>query len=278
MKNLILSLSLLFAFQSISAQSAWTRPKGEVYVQFGFHNIGNYQSLFSKENNSGSLERVMSDRTLQLYGEVGLTDKLTLIANIPYKTVQSGESIVAIPEIPSGFLSAFGNVELGLRRQILKGNFNVSAQLNVQANTSSYEAPLGLRTDLDAWSVLPSISIGRSSASYFAQAFVGYAWHSNDYSHHFRLGVEAGISILDKHWLIFFVDIYDSLENGDRVDSPNNLLTGLFLNNQQYGGIGLKAIFELPANLSLNLGVGGAIFGDLVASQGATSIGVGWKF
>ena len=238
MKNLLLSFILLFILQDGLSQSAWTRPKGEVYVQFGLHNISNYQSLFSKENNSIGLERLTSDRTLQLYGEVGLTDRLTLIANVPYKTVQTGEPVVAVPEIESGTLSALGNVELGLRQQIVTGNFNIAAQLNVQANTASYEEAFGLRTDIDAWSILPSVSIGRSSETGFTQAFVGYAWHSNDYSHHFRLGLEAGLSILDKHWLIFFVDIYDSLENGDRVESPNNLLTGLFLNNQQFGGIG----------------------------------------
>jgi len=55
-------------------------------------------------------------------------------------------------------------------------------------------------------------------------------------------------------------------------------LTGLFLDNQQFGGIGLKAIIALPAGIKLNLGVGGAIFGDLVPSQGATSIGIAREF
>jgi len=272
MKEVILSICLIFTVQTIIAQNAWSKPKGSVYVQLGVHNISDYNSLFNKEDPGLSLERVMSDRTLQFYGEVGLTDKLTLVANIPYKTVQSQEAIVAAPTLDSGTLSGLGNIELGLRRQILRGKFNVAAQVNVKANTSEFNQALGLRTDLDAWSVLPSISVGRSTETSYTQAFIGYAWHSNDYSHHFRFGLEAGLNILDKHWLIFFVDIYDALENGNRIEDANNLLTGLFLDNQQFGGIGLKAIIALPAGIKLNLGVGGAIFGDLVPSQGATSI------
>ena len=278
MKEIILSVVLIFTIQNVIAQSAWAKPKGDVYVQFGLHNISNYTSLFSKGETGIALERTLSDRTLQFYGEVGLTDQLTLIANIPYKTVQSQEALVPTPTLDSGSLSGLGNVELGLRHQILRGKFNVAAQLNVQANTSDYAPELGLRTDIDAWSVLPTISIGRSSESSYSQAFIGYAWHSNDYSHHFRFGLEGGINIFKKHWIIFFLDIYDSLENGDRVDSPNNLLTGLFVNNQQFGGIGLKAIIGLPAGIKLNLGAGGAVFGDLVASQGALSIGLAKEF
>ncbi len=278
MKEIILGICLMFLLQNMMAQNAWTRPKGNAYVQFGLHNISNYNSLFNKGESALGLERTMSDRTLQFYGEVGITDKLTLIANIPYKTVQSQEAIVPAPTLDSGTLSGLGNVEFGLRRQILTGEFNVAAQLNVQANTSEFNQALGLRTDIDAWSVLPSISVGRSTETSYTQAFIGYAWHGNDYSHHFRFGVEAGLNVFNKHWLIFFVDIYDALENGDRIEDPNNLLTGLFLNNQQFGGIGLKAIFSLPADIKLNLGVGGAIFGDLVASQGAVSIGIAREF
>lgn len=273
----LLGALLIFSIQ-LTAQNAWARPKGEVYLQFGFHNISNYSSVFNKGETGLSLERVMSDRTLQIYGEVGLTDQLTLVANVPYKTVQSQEPLVTLPTLDSGTLSDLGNVEVGLRHQILRGNFNIAAQVNVKANTSSFDQALGLRTDLDAWSILPSISIGRSKENSYTQAFLGYAWHANDYSHHFRLGFEAGLGILDKHWLIFFIDIYDALENGDRVEDANNLLTGLFLDNQQFGGLGLKAIISLPADIQLNLGVGGAFFGDLVPSQGATSIGIARKF
>lgn len=278
MKNILLPFLLIFTTHSLIAQNAWSRSKGSVYVQFGLHNISNYGALFSKEEGTFGLERSTSDRTLQFYGEIGLTDKLTLIANIPYKTVQSQDALVLAPTLNSGTLSDLGNVELGLRRQILRGAFNVAAQINVKANTSSFDQALGLRTDIDAWSVLPSISIGRSTETSYSQAFVGYAWHGNDYSHHFRLGFEAGLGILNKHWLIFFVDIYDALENGDRVEDPNNLLTGLFLNNQQFGGLGLKAILSLPAGIKLNLGIGGAFFGDLVPSKGATSIGIARTF
>ena len=278
MKEIFLSLVFIFSLQQAIGQGAWTRPQGNLYVQFGFHNISNYNSLFNNEGNSIELERSMTDRTLQFYGEFGITDGLTFLTNIPYKIVQSNDAIDSNPTLESGTLSGLGNVEFGLRQKIISGSVNVTAQLNFKANTADYNEALGLRTDIDASSFLPSVSVGKSSETYYAQAFVGYAWHSNNYSQYVRWGLEAGLHFLEKHWAILYIDSYDSLGNGDRVDSENNLLTGLFLNDQEYGGIGLKFIVSLPKEIKLNLGVGGAFFGNLVPEQGAVSVGLAREF
>jgi len=186
--------------------------------------------------------------------------------------------LVDTPTLNSGSLNALGNIELGLRQRIYNGLFTASAQVKTQLNTSEYEEIVGLRSDLDAFSIIPTISIGKTIDVGYIQLFGGYAWHSNDYSHHIKWGGEFGLSVLDKHWVILYLDIYDSTDNGSRIDDPNNQLTGLFLNNQEYGGIGLKVIIGLPKEFNLNLGFGGAVFGHLVPQQGSVTIGVSRDF
>ena len=230
--------------------------------------------LFNRDGDAIELPRKISDRTLQLYGEFGLTKNLTLIANLPYKMLQTGSPQVPVPVIEEGSLNTLGNVSLGLRHKIYSGKVNISGQIDVRANTSEYDDKTGLRSDLDAWSVIPTISLGKGSANSFFQVFAGYAWHSNDYSGYLKLGGEAGTKIFGKHWLIGFVEVYNSAENGTRTENLNNVLTGLFLNNQEFGSFGAKGIFYFTKNFGLNVGFGGAFSGHLVAAAPALSLGL----
>lgn len=271
--TLITCLFILWAVSANYAQSAWTKSQGNGYFQLAFHNISGYNTLFNRDGDAIELARQINDRTIQLYGEYGLTKNLTLIANVPYKMLQAGSAQIATPIIEEGSLNTLGNVSLGLRHKIYSGGVAISGQVDVQANTAAYDDKTGLRSDLDAWTVTPTISIGKGSANGFFQAFAGYAWHSNDYSDHLTAGVEAGTKIFKKHWLIGFVNVFDSFENGNRTEELNNALTGLFLNNQEYISFGFKGIFYFQRNLGLNVGVGGAFSGHLVAASPALSLG-----
>ncbi|OJJ14467.1 hypothetical protein BKI52_42560 [marine bacterium AO1-C] len=271
--TLIICLLMLFTIGSNYAQSAWIKGQGNGYFQVAFHSISGYNSLFNRDGDAIELARQINDRTAQLYGEFGLTKNLTLVANLPYKFLQAGSAQIATPIIEEGSLNTLGNVSLGLRHKIYSGGVSISGQVDVQANTSSYDDKTGLRSDLDAWSVTPTISLGKGSANSFFQVFAGYAWHSNDYSDHLTIGGEAGTKIFNKHWLIGFVNMYNSLENGNRTEEFNNVLTGLFLNNQEYVSFGFKGIFYFQRNFGLNIGMGGAFSGHLVAAAPALSLG-----
>lgn len=280
MKNKTSFLCLImFLSLTTKAQNAWTKEKGELYTLFNFTSIANYGSLFNNDGESIALERSITERTFQLYGEFGVSNTFTFIANVPLRNFQSKDALVDTPTLNSGSLNALGNIELGIRQRLYSNKgFTASAQLKTALNTSTYDEPIGLRSDLDAFSIVPTVSVGKSLDIGYIQLFGGYAWHSNNYSGHVKWGGELGLSVLEKHWVILFLDIYDALDNGDRIDDVNNQLTGLFLNGQEYGGIGLKLIIELPKDFDLNFGFGGAIFGHLVPQQGSISIGISRDF
>ena len=79
-------------------------------------------------------------------------------------------------------------------------------------------------------------------------------------------------------WLIGFLDIEKSLENGTIILPASNLATGLYVNDQDYGVVGVKAIAEFSDNFGITASLPAAFFGNNVAQQIAFSFGVYKKF
>ena len=55
-------------------------------------------------------------------------------------------------------------------------------------------------------------------------------------------------------------------------------MNGLYVNDQEYGGFGLKGIFEVNNNFGVNAGFGGAFFANNLAKAPALSFGLYHKF
>lgn len=77
MKNIT---KLLFLFISISvfSQGPWTQEKGKFYTQLSFTTIPSYNELFGDPDYTISGE--ISDNTMQIYGEYGLSEKNNFIS------------------------------------------------------------------------------------------------------------------------------------------------------------------------------------------------------
>ncbi|RCS26084.1 hypothetical protein DUT90_09920 [Polaribacter sp. WD7] len=271
---------LLFLFITISAfsQSPWTQEKGKFYTQLSFTSIANYNSLFGDPEIL--TEREITDNTLQFFGEYGLSDKTSLLVNIPFKLIETGDltSTNLNPTTTAATESTLGNIELGLKHNFYQKDWTISGQFSVEANTSSFDASSGIRTGYDAWTFSPLLLAGKSFGDTYIQGFLGANLRTNNYSSNFRFGGEIG-SRLGKHvWLIAFLDVSSSFKNGDVVIPQENILTGLYVNDQEFGAFGLKAIGEISENFGITAGFGGAFSGNNVAKQGALNIGLYHKF
>lgn len=271
---------ILFIFISASlfSQSPWTQKKGKAFTQLSYTSIANYSSIFGSPD--FETERFISDNTLQLYTEYGLTEKTSVLLNVPLKLISTNE---LVDNTPTPFTiedseTSIGNIELSLKHNFYKKDWLITGQLSVEANTSNYNEASGIRTGYDAWSVSPLFIIGKSFNEIYLQAFTGFNFRTNDYSNNFKLGGEIGKKITDKIWLIGFLDIVKSLEDGDFLASTNNALTALYVNDQEYGAFGLKAIGEFNDNFGATFGFGGAFFGNNVGRAPALTIGFYKKF
>ena len=280
MRSGIIILVFFISLSSFS-QSPWVKDKGEFYTQLTYTTIPNYTDMFGDPDYSVLGE--ISDNTVQIYGEYGLSDKTTLILNVPLK-------VISINGYQSPFIdcsgdcsedfnkTALGNIELGIKHNFYKKDWILSGQLSVEANTSSYDGFSGIRTGYDAYTFTTLFLAGRSFGKTYFQSFIGANIRTNDYSSNFRVGGEVGHKITKRIWLIGFVDVVKSFRNGDLVLPTQNTFTGLYVNDQEYGGFGLKTIGEITDSFGVNVGFGGAFFGNNVAKQLALNFGIYQKF
>jgi hypothetical protein len=266
----ILSSSFLYA------QSPWTQEKGKFYTQFSFSTIANYDEIFGDPEYK--TDREITDNSLQLYGEYGVSSKTTLILNLPIKFIKTGDAVNVNTFITEDSKTAIGNISLGLKHQFYNKKWIISGQLNVEATTGTFETASGIRTGQDAWTFTPTLNIGRSFDKFYVQAFIGIDLKTNNYSNNFKIGGEIGTKVHSKIWLVGFVDIVSSFSDGD-VNLPlSNFGTALYINNQEYGAFGLKAIGEFTNSFGGVLSFGSAFSGNNVAKQAALTVGIYHKF
>ncbi len=278
--SFILFISLM-SFASAFSQSPWTQKKGEAYTQIGFSTIPNYTSLFGDPN--FDTERSITDNTFQLYGEYGVTDKTSIILNVPFKNISTGEltnpGATGEPITLEETVSSLGNVTAGVKHNFYNNKWLITGQLDVELNTGSYDDLSGIRTGYDAFTFRPTISAGRGFDNFYVQAFTGLDLRTNDYSSNFRIGGEVGAKALNRIWVIGFLDVVQSFENGDFVPPTDNILTGLYVNDQEYFGYGLKAIVEATPNFGVIAGFGGALSSanNNVPREAAINFGLFYK-
>ena len=226
----------LFSSSILFSQSPWTKKKGEFYTQVSFSTISNYDEIFGDPDYF--THREITDNTFQFYGEYGISDKTTIIINAPFKNIKTDDLTNETgfdPLITSAeTINAFGNIELGVKHNFYNKKWLITGQLNIEFNTSSYDEPSGIRTGYDAFSFTPLINSGRGYNKSYFQAFTGFNIRTNNYSSNFRIGGEGGYKIIDKIWLIGFLDFVISINNGDFEVPIQNALTALYINNQEY--------------------------------------------
>ncbi len=276
MNKYVLFFAILTTSLSFS-QSAWTKKKGETYTQLSYTTIANYDMLFGNPNYQ--TERKITDNTIQLYGEYGMSDKTTLIVSVPIKLIKTGNFITTNTALTATeSKTSLGNIELGIRHNFYNKKWVISGQLNIEANTSSYSAISGIRTGYNAWSITPTINFGRGFNNLYVQGFTGLNLKTNNYSSSFKIGAEIGLKPVKNIWLIGYLDILTSFKNGDVSLPTNNILSGLYVNNQEYAAFGFKAIAEISNNFGVNAGLGGALSGNNVAKKAALTFGLYHKF
>ena len=141
MKNLT---KILFLFISISAfsQGPWTQEKGKFYTQLSFTTIPSYSELFG--NPDYEISGKITDNTIQLYGEYGISDKTTLIVNVPYKVIKHKELVnpCLVGPCPehTNKENSLGNIEIGLKHNFYKKNCKIAVN-NKKYSSKPSSAP-----------------------------------------------------------------------------------------------------------------------------------------
>lgn len=278
MKILFVGLSVLLFSQNLAAQSAWNLKENSWYTQLNYTRIGPYSDLFINGNETAKIPREIEDNTIQFYGEYGINDKTTISLSLPIKLIKTGaQTMQADPGIDAGNVSSLGNIGFGIKRNLYNKGMVISAGLAVEANTSTYDSSSGIRTGYDAWTITPAVFFGKGFNNFFIQGSLGAGYRTNNYSQFFRGSAEAGYKFMGRLWAIFYLDYKASFYNGTIRLPENNLISSLYVDNQEYTGYGLKAIYELHDQFGITAGFGGAFTANAEARKAALNFGVFMK-
>jgi hypothetical protein len=288
---------LIFTFaQSVSAGGPWPRKKNSGYAQLGFTYVG-YSKFFNHEGKVTELPRKVTDFTSQLYIDFGLTDRLTMSANLPFKYVATGNKVFAsdptyftdttifTDTLSSASLFGLNNVMLGFKYNIINKKVLFSVGLNAEANVAKYDSISTLRTGPSTFVIHPYLSTGTSfyHDKFFTLLDVGYRVRLKDYSDEVDFNFELGFSWNQKTYFIAnvagrFTMAEGSYNNNANAQYPNgrDLQTSLYPNNQQYVGYGLKFIQKIK-KVHINAGVYFGM-GKMVAAVPSYNLGVAYEW
>ena len=254
----IVAFLTLNTFQVI-AQQAWTKEKGKFYAQVGGSALGYNQALNGKVKPTEwtALNANFRDITLQAYGEYGISNRLTVSAQLPLKFLSSSK-IVQPNTITEGSLAGLSNIQAALTANIYnKDGIVVSGKVNFSLPTARFDAKTGLRTGFDAFSTEPSLLVGFGHSKFFASGELGYVLRTNGYANRTHVAAQIGKFLgKQKKWIgIFGFELMKTASNGTYNDATSTK-TALYLSNQSYLSPTLKFGYKTTSKVTLWLSVG----------------------
>jgi len=282
MKSVRSIILLIFVSARAFSQSPWVKEKGSAYTQLSLNMITEYTSIYASSGDPIELPRAVTEKSIQFYGEFGIGSDWQLSTALPYKLLTTGAVSPNYDggafNIQEGTHNALGNIELAIKKNFIDKSFLLSGQLKTELPTSSYDESTGLRSGLDALSIIPSITAGKGWNRAYGYISVGSAIRSNDYSGDMRISGELGTQPINKFWIVLVLDVVSSFENAT-PDIPNNQFeSGMYLNNQEYLAYGLKFAYEIKDGWGINLAGYGGASGNLVPRAPSLNFGAYYEW
>ena len=274
--------SLLFLICTTSLFAQWTKGKGN-----GYYKLSAWSVVADKHyTDTGEIDPNPTRGTFSFsfYGEYGLSEKIDLISYIPFFTrtyqnnVVSGTRGDVITEGAS--LNAFGDVDIGIRYQVLKKNslaLSATLKLGLPAGKTSGGNEFAiLQTGDGEFNQLLQVDFGYSfkinNIPGYGKSFIGYNHRTKGFSDEIIFGGEIGLKFFDKLWLSAKLNVLKSTKNGAINSFTAN--GSLFANNIEYTNVGLQAAYNITKKTGISYEYVSATNGRIIAAAPSHSVGV----
>lgn len=275
MKKLTIIILLTTISISSFAGGGWTQKKGKGYFKLSQYAIIADQ-YFNPEGNLIQVNPRISFFNTALYGEYGLTDKITTELYLPFfsRSVLNNLERRNGEFVEGDQVSSLGDTNLSFKYGLdQEGPTVVSIKLTLGL-------PLGdpsggetgtLQTGDGEFNQMISIDVGHSfyPAPFYANASIGLNNRTQGFSEEFRYSIEAGLT-LNKFILIGRITSVNSLLNGDTFDNPD---PGVFGNNIEYMSFTPELVYKIKENYGLTAAVGTAFSGKQVLANPSYEVG-----
>ena len=271
---------VLFCFQIGSAQ-VWTQPAKGIYANVGW-SAYTYRNTFNAEGEISPIMFDITDRTVQLFAQYGVTDKLTLQATVPYKMVgksaytgASFETMQPQLSFQPGKLNYFGNIELGGIYKIYDEKPMLSVSLITSLNSTDRDYIYGLQTGFNSFSIRPVIGAGWSFPKSWLQYYLGADIRNNNYATAVVSDIEYGFKFEDILYVAVEGYLRNPIQSETDCDCTTNY-TAMYNSNLKYFGLALKGGFMIK-NIGINAGINTALYAENAPAQLVPSISLQYK-
>jgi len=273
---IIVTLLLSLAFNNLYA-GAWTQKKNS-----GFYKLGiRYISSSKIYNQSGTIIEgpKFSNLFISLYGEYGINEYITLIANL------SALEKITVNDYTNNKFSQEGysnksisDSEFGLRYKFWNGDGSIlSTELIIGLPIGDIDNKYGLYTGDGESNQIINILFGQSFYPlplYISTQF-GFNNRNEGFSDELRYAAEIGFNFIPSMLIALKIHGVQTLENGDEFVKGGSF--GFHTNNQKYLAFGPELSYSITKSFGLSLGFESATNAANVPSALAYSFGIYFK-
>ena len=284
MKTISIILLLSIGHFTLLAQSGWVREKKGFFIQGSANHFSSddYYNIDGNLQTSTSGTRFTTS-TFKIYGEYGITDKITLLGNVPLVQVNSlstTDNVIGIGNIRVGAkyqLYKAVPISLAFEAEIPTGNGEQFAEAN-NVNELGFRDRINLPTtdgELNFWTTL-AMSKSNSTGNLYASIYSGLNIRTEGLSHQSKTGVEVGTFLFEKLWLIGKMSVQKTL-----ADNPE-IVPFLYGEGTEFTNYGITALYKFTEHFSITAeyaDYSGFLIGQKNIYAGPTlGLGIAWEF
>jgi protein XagA len=224
----VLIAALFFATPHAALAGAWTMNQGGLYTKLSYNRYVT-DSIFGKGGGRDSLPNKgkFYDNNVTFYGEYGLTDRITLSASLPYKSLRSSywrnyeENDQDKREYVVKRYHGGGDVEVGLKYGLLQTPF-VGAVQFLYKNAGLYTSRETVMPGNNQSDYELRLLAGKSLWPFpgYCGAEAGYRFRTKAPSDEFKYLLEFGIDLTQKLSLRLKLDGTKSMHNARKISTP----------------------------------------------------------
>lgn len=230
------------------AQSGWTKAKGAWYAQtsVSYFASDRYYSTEGKLN----IGNTFRNYSLSTYAELGISNRLTAIANWPWLKLQN----FSVTETVAGV----GDVQLGLKYGLHKNlPIAIGLAVDIPTDDGSHFAnakevnELGIRERVNLpasdgeWNVRANLAISQSfdAGNTYVSGYGAVNFRTEGFTHQWQSGLEAGHLLFSRLWLIGKLQVQGRLS-----DEVNTGVSFLYGEGTTYTAYQFNLLYKLTEN------------------------------
>lgn len=277
----IITLAMFISI-SVNAGGGWTQPKGGIYLKLSQWWIVSDQHY----TDAGLIDPNVTSGIFNtsLYGEYGITDRLTAIAYVPFFSRAYNNNVVSGTTgetlIPGDAINSFGDTDISIKYALNKGGpirLASTLTLGLPIGNSSGGIQENLQTGDGEFNQLLQIDASTAfqvkSTTLYATVTAGVNNRTKGFSDEFRYGVEVGAGLFkNKFWLIGRITGVESFQNGTLSSDVNS--TSIFANNSEFTSYSLEAAVYLTKRFGVSASYASAFRGQIIFASPSYSVGV----